>query len=314
MMLQIDNIRLIGCWDCCEAHDAGRGLDGTRSPRRGRTQENVTRLLSDEPTTLQWDIGMEGWGDGILSRHKKTRGEKDTTIHHKRRYDFTSVPPQPHNHPLANCRRTIFVRHVVDERPLSSLGYFSLFISICKHRHERTRGPREGGFCWDGGSSMLRSRLASSSPPHSAGTGRSEDHSSPCTRGKPAPGKQLATSTTRSPGQLAQPRHPGQAPSPMRLPRRREPGPRLTVERPEANTHIEAARAPDDRHKLRPQRCSRRTTQSLLLLALGIFPPSPSPPSSSLLPLPFQPPPPPCAPPRRSPSGCWPPWCMAAPL
>ncbi|KAK0750517.1 hypothetical protein B0T18DRAFT_129357 [Schizothecium vesticola] len=55
---------------------------------------------------------------------------------------------------------------------------------------------------------MLRSRLASSSPPHSAGTGRSEDHSSPCTRGKPAPGKQPATSTTRSPGLLAQSRHP----------------------------------------------------------------------------------------------------------
>jgi hypothetical protein len=71
-----------------------------------------------------------------------------------------------------------------------------------------------------GGSSMLRSRLAPSSPPHPAGTGSSEDHSWPCTRGKPAPGKQPATSTTRSPGQLAQSRHPGQAPGPMPLPRR----------------------------------------------------------------------------------------------
>lgn len=119
-----------------------------------------------------------------------------------------------HNHPLPNCRRTTLVRHTWETNaPFLSLGYIPLFISICKHRHERTRGPRTGGCCWYGGSSMLRSRLASSSPPHSAGTGRSEHHSSPCTRGKPAPGKHPATSTTRSPGQLAQPR-----PSPCEVP------------------------------------------------------------------------------------------------
>lgn len=137
----------------------------------------------------------------------KKRRKKDTTIHHKRRYGSTRRH-RNHNHPLTPSppSQTAVGRLLFGtcetNAPFLSLGYIPLFISICKHRHERTRGP----WVSNGGSSMLRSRLASSSPPHSAGTERSEDQSSPCTRGKPAPGKHPATSTTRSPGQLAQPR------------------------------------------------------------------------------------------------------------
>lgn len=97
--------------------------------------------------------------------------------------------------------------HVGDERPLPLARIYSLVYFDLQTPPRADPGTLNGGgCCWYGGSSMLRSRLVSSSPPHSAGTGRSEHHSSPCTRGKPAPGKHPATSTTRSPGQLAQPR------------------------------------------------------------------------------------------------------------